>query len=217
MNRLLLIVCALAGAMFGQQSPKMMTRVEVTFHSPDIPEGSFAAKPKVFYRAGDRYCRIEEAADPEHGLHNLMIINEPDYWVVNLVAKTAQHGVDSGPTFNCHLPIFAYGSPQSLDEETKEIRQLDFGRELEFFESKGAVPEPGPMLFKHETTSYKAQVGTAALTLFLAKSPELPIAVSLKRGDKNEIFFYSQYARMEFDPKLFAKPADFNIIQDSKP
>ena len=93
MNRLLLIVCALAGVMSGQQPPKMMTRVEVTFHSPDVPDGSFAAKPKVFYRAGERYCRIEEASDPEHRLHNLMIINEPDYWMVNLLAKTAQHAI----------------------------------------------------------------------------------------------------------------------------
>jgi hypothetical protein len=101
--------------------------------------------------------------------------------------------------------VFAYGNPQSLDAETKEIRQLEFGRELEFFERKGAVPVPGPALLEHETTSHKAQVGTAALTLFVAKSAELPIAVSLKRGDKNEIFLYSQYARMEFDAKLFAK------------
>jgi hypothetical protein len=50
----------------------------------------------------------------------------------------------------------------------------------------------------------------------MAKSPELPIVVSLKRGDRDEIFIYSQYARMEFGPKLFAKPADVKI-QDSKP
>jgi hypothetical protein len=216
MKKKLLVVVALVGAMLGQQPPKVMTRVEVTFHSPDVAEGSFAAKPKVFYRAADRYCRIEEAADPEHGLHNVMIINEPDFWAVNLLAKTARHAVDPGPTFNCHLPIFAYGNPQSVDEETKEIRQLEFGRELEFFENRGAVPEPGPILFKHETTAYKVQVGTAAVTLLLAKSPELPMAVSLKRGDKNEIFLYSQYARMEFDPKLFAKPVDVKI-EDSKP
>ena len=122
----------------------------------------------------------------------------------------------NGPTLNCHLPIFAYGNPESSDEETKQIRQLEFGREQEFFESKGAVPEPGPVLFKHETTLYKAQVGTATLMLFVAKSPELPIAISLKRGDKTEIFSYSQYARTAFDPKFFAKPEDVKM-QDSKP
>jgi hypothetical protein len=211
MKRLLPVLALFVGAVFGQQAPKVMTRVEVTFHSPDVPAGSFAAKPKVFYRAAERYCRIEEAADPEQGLHNLMIVNEPDYWAVNLLSKTAQHGVDPGPTFNCHLPIFAYGSPESMDQQTKEIRQLEFGREPEFFERKGAVPEPGPVMAEHETTVYRAQVGAAVLMLFVAKSPELPIAVSLKRGDKTEIFLYSQYARMEFDPKLFAKPADAKI------
>lgn len=217
MKKLLLGVCALVSPlMFGQQMPRMMTRVEVTLHSPDVQDGSFAAKPKIFYRAADRYCRIEEAADPDRGLHNLMIVNEPDYWTVNLASKTARHDVDPGPTYNCHLPIFAYGSPQSLDEETKEIRGLEFGRELEFFQSKGSTAESGPVLFQHETTMYRVQVGAATLTLFLAKSPELPIAVSLKRGDKNDVFFYSQYARTEFDPKLFAKPADVKI-DESKP
>jgi len=216
MSKLLVGLCALVGLMVGQEPPKMMTRVEVTLHSPDVPEGSFAAKPKVFYRAGDRYCRIEEAADPEAGVHNLMIVNEPDYWAVNLLTKTAKHGSDPGPTFNCHLPIFASGDPKALDDETKEIRQLEFGREPEFFEHKGAAPEPGPAFAKHETTMYRAQVGAAVLMLFVAKSPELPVAVSLKRGGETEIFLYSQYARMEFDAKLFAKPADVKI-EDLKP
>src|SRR5713226_2513962 len=84
--------------------------------------------------------------------------------------KTAQHSIDPCPTFNCHLPVFAYGTPQSLDEEMKEIRELEFGRELDFFKGKGAVPEGGPVLFKKETTAYKTKVGTAVSTLFVAKS-----------------------------------------------
>ena len=193
-----------------------MTKIEATLHSADAPDGSFAAKPKLYYRAGNGYCRIEEESDPERGLHNLTIVSEPDYWMVNLATKTARHSIDPGPTFNCHLPVFAYGSPQSLGEETKEIRELEFGRELEFFKGKGATAEEGPVLFKNETTVYKAKVGTAVLTLFVAKSPELPIAVSLRRGDKNDVFLYSIYARTEFDPKLFAKPENVRI-EDSKP
>jgi hypothetical protein len=215
MNKLLLFIFILAGSLLGEEPPKVMTKVEVILHSTDAPDGSFAAKPKVFYRAGNGYCRIEEAVDSEHGLHNLMIVNEPDYWMVNLITKTAKHNIDPGPTFNCHLPVFAYGTPQSLDEEMKEIRELEFGRELEFFKDKGAVPEQGPVLFKKETTSYKAKVGTAVLTLFVAKSPELPVAVSLRRGDENQTFLYSLYARTEFDPKLFAKPENVRI-EDSK-
>ena len=194
----------------------MMTKVEVTLHSDDAADGSFAAKPKVFYRAGNGYCRIEEAADPEKNVHSLMIINEPDYWIVNLVTKTAQHSVDPGPTFNCHLPIFADGTPQSMDEETRAIRDLEFGRELEFFKGKGAVAEEGPVLFKNETTLYKVTVGTAVLSLFVAKSRELPIAVSMRRGEKSDTFLYSLYSRTEFDPRLFAKPENVKV-EASKP
>jgi hypothetical protein len=35
-----------------------------------------------------------------------MIINEPEIWMVNLLSKTAQHYVDSGPTFSCRMPMF---------------------------------------------------------------------------------------------------------------
>ena len=215
MNKLLLFIFIVGGTLVAEEPPKGMTKVEVTLHSADIPDGSFGAKPKVFYRAGDGFCRIEEAEDPEHGLHNILIVNEPDYWTVNLIKKTAQHNIDPGPTFNCHLPVFAYGIAQFTDGEMKEIRELEFGHELEFFKSKGAVPEEGPVLFKRETTAYKAKVGRVVLTLFVAKSPELPVAVSLRLGDRNDIFLYSIYARTEFDPKLFAKPQNVKF-EDSK-
>jgi hypothetical protein len=141
MNRLLLLICVLAGAIFAEEPPKKMTKIEVVLQSPDAPAGSFAAKPKMFYRAGNRYCRVEEAPDPDQGIHGLMIINEPDWWMVNLFSKTARHGVDPGPTFNCRQVIFANGTPQSLDDESKQIMQLEFGRELEFFKGRGGDPE----------------------------------------------------------------------------
>jgi len=62
-----------------------MRRVEVFLEGPDIPARSFATKPKVMYRAGTRYCRTEEAPDPENGIHGLAIVNEPDFWLVNLL------------------------------------------------------------------------------------------------------------------------------------
>ena len=60
-----------------------MTKLIVRLESPEVPGQSFAAKPKTLYRAGTGYCRTEELPDPEHGIHGLMIINEPDVWMVN--------------------------------------------------------------------------------------------------------------------------------------
>jgi hypothetical protein len=215
MKRLLLLICVLAGAISAQEPPKTMTKIEVVLQSPDAPAGSFATKPRVFYRAGNQYCRVEEAPDPDQGIHGLMIINEPDYWIVNLFSKTARHGVDPGPTFNCRLTIFANGTPQSLDDESKQIMQLEFGRELEFFKSRGAIPKKGPVLQTKETIGYTIAVGTKTLALFTYGTPERPLAVSQQRNGKNDIYWYSGYGQMDFDPRLFAKPEGVKI-EESK-
>jgi hypothetical protein len=197
--------------MFAQEPPKTMTKIEVILQSPDAPVGSFATKPKVFYRAGSRYCRVEEAPDPDQGIHGLMIINEPDWWMVNLFSKTARHGVDSGPTFNCRLAIFAIGTPHSLDDESKQIMELEFGRELEFFKGRGAIAKKGPVLQTKETMGYMVTVGTTALALFTYGTPERPLAVSQEHNGKTDIYWYSGYGDVDFDPKLFAKPENVKI------
>jgi hypothetical protein len=193
-----------------------MTKLEVILQSPDVPIGSFAAKPKVMYRSGNRYCRIEEAPDPDRGIHGLMIINEPDYWMVNLLSKTARHGLDPGPTFNCRMPMFADAAPTSSGDESKKVMELEFGLEFEFFKNKGAAPQKGPVLQTKETMVYRVEVGDAALALFTYGTPERPLAVARQHGDKSDIYWYSGYGQVEFDPKLFAKPENVKI-EDSKP
>jgi hypothetical protein len=216
MVMLVLLVGIVGGTLFGEDSPKKMTKIEVILQSPDAPPGSFATKPKIFYRAGTRYCRVEEVPDPDQGIHGLMIISEPDWWMVNLFSKTARHGVDPGPTFNCRLAIFANGAPQSLNDESKQIMQLEFGRELEFFKGKGATPKKGPVLQTKETTAYVVTIGSTDLALFTYGTPERPLAVSQKHNDKTDIYWYSGYGELDFDPRLFAKPESVKI-EESKP
>jgi hypothetical protein len=221
MIKFVLLVGVLGGILFAEDSPKTMTKIEVILKGPDAPPGSFATKPKVFYRAGNRYCRVDEAPDPDQGIHGLMIINEPDWWMVNLFSKTARHGVDPGPTFSCRLAIFANGTPQSIDDESKQIMQLEFGRELEFFKNRGAIPEKGPVLQTtdgrtYETMVYRVRVGAAALALFTTGTPERPLSVAQQRNGKSDIYWYSGYGEVDFDPKLFAKPENVKI-EESKP
>jgi hypothetical protein len=206
MRNLFLVTCLLGGMSFSQQPPKTMTTVEVVLQSPDVPAGSFASKPKVMYRAGSRYCRVEEAPDPDKGIHGLLIISEPDYWMVNLLTKAGRHGVDSGPTFNCRMPIFPEIS--GLD--------LEFGLELDYFKSRGVTPTPGPVLQTKQTTAYRVDVGDSSLALFTYGKPERPLAVARVRGDKNEIYWYSGFGQTEFEPRLFALPEGIRI-DDSKP
>lgn len=99
-------------------------------------------KPKRIYRAGTRYCRTEENPDIQNGIHGLMIINEPDVWMVNRLDKSARHIIDTGPTYNCRMPMFINGA----EDMKKTLAELEFGRELDFFRPKSPTPNPGPVL-----------------------------------------------------------------------
>jgi len=151
---------------------------------------------------GAAIVRTEVAPDTERGIHGLAIINEPDYWLVNLMTKTAQHAVDPGPTFNCHLPIFPDAD-----------KNLEFGFEPEYFKSKGASRQEGPVLQDKQTTLYKVNVEDATLALFTYGVPERPLAVSRVRGGNGEIFWFRGWGDLPFDAKLFAKPEGVKILE----
>lgn len=209
--RAVFAMCALMPIALGQGSARMMTKLTVHLESPAIREGSFAAKPKTMYRAGDKYCRTEELPDPEHSIHGLMIVNEPDVWMVNLFGKTARHYVDSGPTFNCHLPIFHGEQVKSAADMKRALLELEFGQEIVYFKAKGATTKQGPVLRDKPTSVYTSGVGDSQLSLFTTGTPERPWAVARQQGISREIFWYGTYEQLPFDPKLFAKPSDVKI------
>jgi hypothetical protein len=112
--------------------------------------------------------------------------------MVNLLKKTAQHGVDPGPTFNCHLPIFP-----DVDKD------LEFGFEQEYFKAKGSTPREGGVLQGKPTNLYKVVVGNAILALFTYGTPEHPMAVSRVFGNNFEIFWFRGWGDLPFDPNYF--------------
>lgn len=213
MKRLAIFLCMCGAVAAAQQPPASMTKMEVLLQTSDSPANSFATKAKTLYRAGDLYCRVEEQADPQHGIHGLMILHEPDAWMVNLASNTALHIVDPGPTYHCRLPIFVgLGKEVPVDVAT-QLASLEFGQELEFFTSKGATAHPGPVLQSRQTTLYKLQFGDSTVALFTSGDPAVPLAVAWTRGEKHEIFWYSSYAQLPFDASLFSKPAGVTVTE----
>ncbi|MEO8663134.1 MAG: hypothetical protein ABI693_32050 [Bryobacteraceae bacterium] len=209
--RALLLMCVLVSIVLGQGPREMMTKLTVRLQSPEIPEMSFAAKPKTMYRAGNGYCRTEESPDIKQGLHGLMIVNEPDVWMLNLLTKTARHFVDPGPTFNCHLPIFHGGQAKSASDMKNPLLDLEFGQELSYFKGKGATSKQGPVLRDKPTTVYTVKVGDSQLFLFTTDDPERPWAVARQNDNIREMFWFEMYEQLPFDPKLFAKPEGMRI------
>jgi len=187
--------------------PPTMTTMIVQMSGTDIPAGSFAAKPKVYWRASNQYCRIDEEPDTQNGIHGRMIINEPDVWMINLADSTARHFVDKGPTFNCRLPIFA------TDEQTakSKIGELEFGREIEFFQANGARSIDGPKLhFKADY--YELAIGDSVLRLVERDDIHAPLMIGLARGDKLlEVRYLLWDDHVPFKEDVFAKPTGVTI------
>jgi hypothetical protein len=55
--RFFVVIMALSAIAYGQRPPESMTTLSVRVQSPEVPEDSFAAQPKLMYRAGSSYCR----------------------------------------------------------------------------------------------------------------------------------------------------------------
>ncbi len=201
-----------------QQTPERMTRLAVRFQSPEVPANSFGAKPKLIYRGGDRYCRVEEAADIEHRIQALAIINEPDAWFVNLVTKTGRHKVDSASTQVCHLPLFAQDENRSPNREAHALRKaLEFGREISYFQALGISPTNGPILFGKPTRAYTFEDRDFRLQLFTTGVSEHPLVVARTSGSRQEFYFYDAFEEIPFDPNLFVKPLRITIQEDVAP
>ena len=166
----------LASLALAQDAPKTMSKITVQLDGSELSQNDFARKPKTIYRAGSTYCRVEEAADQEHNIHALLIVSEPDAWMVNLATKTARHSVDPGPTFQCHLPIFSGPIPNAQDEVDYAKLGLEFGYELEYFKKMGAVrQDPGPVLQKQQTIGYVFDLGGTRFALFTYGPHEFPL------------------------------------------
>jgi len=192
-------------------APTKMTHVIAQMSGPNISADSFAAKPKVYWRASNQYCRIDEEPDPEKGIHGRIIMNEPDAWLVNLADNTAKHLLDPGPTFNCRLPIF----PVDMETAKSKVGELEFGRELEFFKANGAKLIDGPKL-EFKANYYEVAIGDSVLKLVERADIHAPIMIGLIRGDKA---FWVRYLlwndQVPFKADLFEKPTGVKV-EDTK-
>jgi hypothetical protein len=207
----MIILTLLRAGVCADSGPAKMTHVIVQMSGTDIPTDSFAAKPKVYRRASNRYCRVDEEPDPEKGIHGRMVINEPDAWLVNLADNTAKHLVDHGPTFNCRLPIFA----NDPDAMKSKIGELEFGRELAFFRDNGAKPVEGPKL-EFKANYYELVIGDSVLRLIERADIHAPILIGLVRGDKALSVRYLLWDdQVPFKADLFAKPTGVKV-EDAK-
>lgn len=133
-------------------------------------------------------------------------MNEPDAWLINLADNSAKHVLDTGPTFNCRLPIFA------MDREMakSKIGELEIGHEIEFFQANGAKLIDGPKL-QFEAKYYELRIGDSSLRLVERVDTHVPIMIGLMRGDKMYKARYLMWEEVPFREDMFAKPTGVKV------
>jgi hypothetical protein len=193
-----------------QEQPATMMRISTRIVEPRPDPGSFAAQPKVLWRAGTNYGRVAESPDIQHRVQGLMIINEPDAWMINLFDKSGTHMIDPGPSLDVHLPIFTDTSVKT------RLKELEFGRELKFFAHEGAQGSAGEPIGGGATERYQLTIAGGKIVLWTDFKSKKPLKVSLVENAQSKTIEYLSYDdNLAFNPSLFQAPAGI-AMQNAK-
>ena len=187
-----------------------MTHIVFRIVDPNTPEGHFALAPKELWRLGSRYMRMEEPPDPDRGIHGLVIVDEPNVFLINRYNNRGQHIVDPGPTFEVHMPIFPF--PQD-----SEISKLEFGHEWEFFSQRKAQKMPNVKDGDKRYKSYLLEIEGVSLILFTDEATGQPAQLSLQSEKAAYMIRYETYETgLEPDMNLFKVPVGVKIFETEK-
>lgn len=162
-----------------------MLYLEYRLVGKGIEAESFDAQVKKLWRIGSSYLRFDDAPNPATKIHGLIIVAEPDIWIVDRNTNQAQHTVDPGPNYKVHFPLFA-------SESSAKLRQLEFGRELQFFRENGATEMPAQEVDGIKCKLLRLELDGDEVTLFL-KTDETPLQVAVKSPDYEYALRFLRY------------------------
>lgn len=203
-----------------QQAHKEMVHIKIKLIDPAPAAGTFAAEPKEYWRSGKVFARMAEGPDYKFqptpkskpmSIQQLMIINEPDIWLLDLMSKKGKHIVDPGPTFVVHMNMF--------DKTLPELGKLEYGGELAFFKEHSARAFDGPAVNGKPTTKFELTLSEHQLTLLVDKSNNPVRMTWINPAKKSYTLEYMVYEMTKFDPSLFKLPSGFQMqeIKVQKP
>lgn len=192
---LLVVLCfAYVSDAFAACAPTRMLRIVTTVDAFGLPADHFVTQPKTLYRYGSMFGRVEEVFNKQTGLHLLVVVSEPDVWVVNRVNNSGQHMTDRGPNIDFHAPIITA-------TKSEHWRKLEFGCEEGFMREVSARTEPaegGMTRYTHEAEGVKAS---------LVVNPKgRPERLEIESSEGRFVVKYLSYEDSDFQADLFARP-----------
>jgi len=176
-----------------------MLYVEYRLTGKQIAADSFDAQIKKVWRVGMTYLRFEDAPNPQTNVHGLIIVAEPDIWVVDRNTNQAQHTVDPGPHYSIHFPLLA-------SEPSPKLKELEFGHELEYFQQNGAESLPVEEIDGIKCKRLRLQMDGRVITLYL-KTDDTPFQVAVRSPQYEYAMRFLRYEpNRKVDRALFQLP-----------
>jgi len=171
-----------------------MLRIVTTVDAFGLPADHFVTQPKTLYRYGSMFGRVEEVFNKQTGLHLLVVVSEPDVWVVNRVNSSGQHMTDRGTNIDFHAPIITA-------TKSEHWRGLEFGCEEDFMKSVNAKTEPadgGMIRYSHEAEGIKASL--------VVNPKQRPERLEIEGPEARFVIKFLSYEDSEFQADLFSRP-----------
>lgn len=190
-------------------SPTHLVHIVTTNVTPGVQPGSFNAQPRVLYRQGSDKSRVEEAFDTVNNIHGLIVVSEPDIWMVNLADGTGKHIVDPGPTFNSRTPVFAF-----TDVDPK-LLGLEFGCEAEFIAANAPKSVRVESIGDARFDVYRVQSSADIVEILDRVGTTIPAFARYYRNGKVLMAWrYDAYETMlPLNPQLFTRPSGVKYVE----
>jgi hypothetical protein len=205
MKKLLATLLLASLTLGAQAADDKMFFAEYRVVSETLPASSPELQPRKIWRLGKALLRFEDVANPETKTHALVIVDEPNLWVIDRSKSEGQHALDPGPQYVVHFPIF----PR---EQSDKLKQLEFGSELSFFREHGAKELASQTVDGIKCKVYRLEFDDRKVTL-LMKPDNLPLQIEVQSTDVKYAVRFLQYdPNQKPDMNLFKVPAGIKII-----
>ncbi|MBN9395951.1 MAG: hypothetical protein J0H83_11960 [Candidatus Melainabacteria bacterium] len=186
--------------------PKIVTKkIIVTARGDSIDPESFAGKPRVYYRAGTTFARVEQLSEGTKP-SGMLVVSAPDIWMIDPVENVAKHIVDNNPPSAVRMPI--------LSRRDEAFKDLEFGREMEFFKSLDIEGKPGPKIDGKPSRVYQYAKDGNAVKMFASKQGK-PLLLEIDGRKGKTSFAYSTYQEIPFTASLFQAPPGLKVVEAS--
>lgn len=188
-------------------APTELVRIVYRNVSPGVAAMDASAQPRTLWRKGPSFLRSEEQPDPAGGGQALIVVSEPDIWVINLATRTGRHSIDPDPTLEVHAPIIP------LADAPPVFQTLEYGCEARFVADHAPQPKAKVAWGDRPAQLHVATFGDHSLAMLMDAKQGSPLMISyIRQGRPVLVVRYDDYrVGLPERPNLFRPPGGVKI------